>query len=227
MRVVFVFPPRNTFSTLRTSHLSRTFRPQIHPFTYTPPATLASHAGASSTVVIHRPACDSTTPSHQLNQPQHTPLPLNRVPITHPQVPSFIQDAVSYRTRPIFASPLLSSLNGADLPFLSTIFKVVLTIWSQSSGYEFNVILAPQWRSSSLFPGANASEEIASSTQGRWGEFTVIPGFGRGNIEEKSGGRLGYRECSALNPCSSTVTFLSPHRRRLVWTLSTISARGH
>ena len=211
MRVVFVFPPRNTFSTLRTSHLSRTFRPQIHPFTYTPPPpTPASPTGASSMVVFHRSACDSTTPSHQLNQPQHTPLPFNRVPEAHPQVPPSIQDAVSYRTRPIFASPLLSSLNGADLPFLSTIFKVVLTIWSQSSGYEFNVILAPQWRSSSLFPGANASEEIESSApQGRWGEFTGTLGFGRGNIEEKSGESLGYRECSALNPCSSKATLLS------------------
>ena len=161
--------------------------------------------------VFHRSVCDSTTPSHQLNQPQHTPLPLNRDPETHEQVPSSIQDAVSYRTRPIFASPLLSSLNSADLPFLSTIFKVVLTIWSQSSGSEFYVILAPQWRSSTFFPGANASEEIASSTKGRWGEFTVILGFGRGNIEGKSGERLGYRGCRSLNPCNSTVTLLSPH----------------
>ena len=162
-------------------------------------------------VVFHRLACDSTTPSHQLNQPQHTPLPLNRDPETHEQVPPSIQDAVSYWTRPIFASPLFSSLNGADFPFLRTIRKAVLTMWSQSSEYEFNVILAPQWRSSSFFPGANASEEIASSTQGRWGEFTVILGFGRGNIEGKSGERLGYRGCRSLNPCSSTATLLSPH----------------
>ena len=97
------------------------------------------------------------------------------------------------------------------LPFLRTIFEVVLTIWSQSSEYEFNVILAPQWTSSS-FPGANASEEMESSTpQGRWGEFTLTRSFGRGNIEEKSGERLGYRECSARNPCNSTVTLLSLH----------------
>ena len=49
------------------------------------------------------------------------------------------------------------------LPFLRTIFEAVLTIWSQSSEYEFKVILAPQWRSSSFFPGANGSEEIESS----------------------------------------------------------------
>ena len=161
-------------------------------------------------VVFHRSAWDSTTPSHQLNQPLHTPLPLNRVPETRPQVPPSIQDAMSYRTRPIFASPLLSSLNDADLPFLRTIRKAVLTMCSQFTEYKFNVILAPQWTSSSFFPGANTSEEIASSTQGRWGEFTVILGFGRGNIEGKSGERLGYRECSALNPCSSTATLLSP-----------------
>ena len=96
-------------------------------------------------VVFHRSACDSTTPSHQLNQPQHTPLPLNRDPETHEQVPPSIQDAMSYRTRPIFASPLLSSLNDADLPFLRTIRKAVLTIWSQFSEYEFDMILsAPQ-----------------------------------------------------------------------------------
>ena len=161
-------------------------------------------------VVFHRSACDSTTPSHQLNQPLHTPLPLNRVPEAHPEVPPSIQDAMSYRTRPTFASPLLSSLNSADLPFLRTICKAVLTIWSQFTGYKFDVILAPQWKSSSFFPGANANEEIASSTQGRWGEFTVILGFGRGNIEGKSGERLGYRGCPSLNPCSSTVTLLSP-----------------
>ena len=94
---------------------------------------------------------------------------------------------VSDSTKLCLSPPLLSSLDGADLPFLHTIFKVVLTIWSQSSRYEFNVILAPQWRSSSFFPGTNASEKIASSTHGRWGEFTVILGFGRGNIEGKSG----------------------------------------
>ena len=95
-------------------------------------------------VVFHRSACDSTTPSHQLNQPLHTPLPLNRVPETHPQVPPSIQDAVSYRTRPTSASPLLSSLNDADLPFLRTIRKAVLTMWSQFTEYKFNMILAPQ-----------------------------------------------------------------------------------
>ena len=151
MRVVFVFPPRKTFSTLQTSPLSRLFCPHIHPSTYTPPPTPASHAGASSMVVFHCSTCDSTTPSHQLNQPQHTPLPLNRVPITHPQVPSFIQDTGSNRTRPIFASPLLSSLNSTDLPFLHTIRKAVLTMWSQFTEYKFNVTLAPQWTSSSFF----------------------------------------------------------------------------
>ena len=210
MSVVFVFPSHITLTTLRTSHLSRSFRPHIHPSTYAPPTTPASHTGASSMVVFHRSACDSTTPSHQLNQPLHSPLSLNRVPETHPQVPSFIQDAVCYRTRPGFASPLLSSLNSADLPFLRTIRKAVLTIWSQFTEYEFNVILASQWTSSSFFPSANASEEIESSTQGRWGEFTVILGFGRGNIEGKSGERLGYRGCPSLNPCSSTATLLSP-----------------
>ena len=74
-------------------------------------------------VVFHRSACDTTTPSHQLNQPLHTPLPLNRVPETHEQVPSSIQDTALYRIRPIFAFPLLSSLNGADLPFLRMICK--------------------------------------------------------------------------------------------------------
>ena len=207
MKVVFVFPPRNTLSTLRTSPPSRLFHPHIHPSTYAPPPGLAHWS------ILH-----GCLPSFRLRQhysiAQPTsayPLPLNRDPETHEQVPSSIQDAVSYRIRPIFASPLLSSLNSADLPFLRTIFKVVLTIWSQSSGYEFIVILAPQWTSSSFFPGANASEEIESSTpQGRWGEFTGTLGFGRGNIEEKSGERLGYRECPALNPCGSTVTLLSP-----------------
>ena len=131
-------------------HRSLTCSVHIHPSTYTPPPTPASHTGASSMVVFHRCACDSTTPSHQLNQPQHAPLPLNRDPETHEQVPSSIQDAVSYRIRPIFASPLLSSLNSADLPFLRMICKAVLTIWSQSSEYEFNVILVPQWTSSSF-----------------------------------------------------------------------------
>ena len=168
-------------------------------------------------VVFHRSACDSTTPSHQLNQPLNTPLPLNLIPETHPQVPPSIQDAVSYWTRPSFASPLLSSLNDADLPFLRTICKAVLTMWSQFTEYKFNVILAPQWTSSSFFPCANASEEVESSPpQGRCGEFTLTLGFGRGNIEKKSGERWWYRECSALNPCSLTVTRLSPYRRRLV-----------
>ena len=146
-------------------------------------------------VVFHRSACDSTTPSHQLNQPQHAPLPLNPVPEAHPQVPPSIQDAVSHRTRPTFASSLFSSLNGADSPSLRTIFKAVLTIWSQFSEYEFDVILsafsplqAPSFRA------AVASKEIESSApQGGWGELTLALGFGRGNIEENSGGRL-YRE---------------------------------
>ena len=102
-------------------------------------------------VVFHRSACDSTTPSHQLNQPQHTPLPLNRVPETHPQVPPSIQDAVSYWTRPGFASPLLSSLYNADLPFLRMRFKAVLTIWSQFSEYDFDVVLTAQQCTSSSF----------------------------------------------------------------------------
>ena len=163
--------------------------------------------------VFHRSACDSTTPSHQLNQPLHTPLPLNLVPETHPQGPPPIQHALSYRTRPTFGSPLLSSFNGADLPFLRTICKAVSTTWSQFSEYKFDVILsALQWTSSSFFPGANASEEIESSTpQGRWGEFTLTLGFGRGNIEGKSGERLGYRGCPSLNPCSSTATLPSLH----------------
>ena len=75
MSVVFIFPPRNTFSTPRSAPLSRLFCPHIHPSTYTPPPTLASHTGASSMLVFHRSACDSTTPLHQLNQPQHTPSP--------------------------------------------------------------------------------------------------------------------------------------------------------
>ncbi|KIK05013.1 hypothetical protein K443DRAFT_379278 [Laccaria amethystina LaAM-08-1] len=90
----------------------------IHPSTillYTPPPTPASHTRVSPMVVFYRSACDSTTQSNQLNQPLHTPLP--RVPEAHPQAPS-TQDAVSYRTRPTFASPLLSSLNGANSPFL-------------------------------------------------------------------------------------------------------------
>ena len=103
---------------------------------------MASHIGASSKVVFHRSACDSTTQSHQLEQPLHTPLTLNRLPETHTQVPPSIQDAVSYRTRPTMASPLFSSLNDADLPFLRTICKAVLTIWSQFSEYEFDVILS-------------------------------------------------------------------------------------
>ena len=37
-------------------------------------------------------------------------------------------------------------------------------------------------------------------------EFTVTLGFGRGNIEEKSGERLEYPERSALNACGLTVT---------------------
>ena len=211
MRVVFVFPPHNTFSTLRTSPLSRLFCPHIHPSPYTPPPTVASHIEASSKVVFDRSACDSTTQSHQLKQPLHTPLTLNRLPETHTQVPPSIQDAVSYRTQPTMASPLFSSLNGVDSPFHRTIFKAVLTIWSQFSKYEFDVILsAPQWTSSSFFPGANASKEIESSApQGTWGEFTGTLGFGRGNIKEKSGERLGYRECSALNPSCSTVTPIS------------------
>ena len=142
MSFVFKVPSHITLSTLRTSHLSRSFRPHIHPSTYAPPTTPASHTGASSMVVFHRSACESTTPSRQLNQPLHGPLSLKRVPEAHPQVPPSIQDAVSYRTRPTFASPLLSSLNGADWPFLRTICKAVLTIWSQFSEYEFDVILS-------------------------------------------------------------------------------------
>ncbi|KIJ95060.1 hypothetical protein K443DRAFT_109388, partial [Laccaria amethystina LaAM-08-1] len=61
------------------------------------------------------------------------------------------------------------------------------------------------------FPGADASEEIESWAQGRWGEFTVTLTFGRGTIEEKLGERLGSRERSALNPCSSTATLLPSH----------------
>ena len=57
-------------------------------------------------------------------------------------------------------------------------------MWSQFTEYKFNVILAPEWTSSSFFPGANASEEIALSTHGRWGEFTLTLGYGRGNIEK-------------------------------------------
>ena len=186
MWVVFVFPPRNTFNTLRTSHLSRTFRPQIHPFTYTPPPpTPASPTRASSMVVFCRSACDRATPSHQLNQPLNivcTSSP-HQYKGTHRQAP-----VVSDST---FASPLLSSLNGADLPFLRMRYKAVLTIWSKFSEYEFDMIL--------------------SAPQARWGEFTGTLGFGRGNIEEKSGERLGYRGCPSLNPCSSTATLLSPH----------------
>ena len=57
---------------------------------------------------------------------------------------------------------------------------------------EIKLVLAEQFQAP--FPGADASEEIESSaSQGTWGEFTVILGFGRGNIEGKSGERLGYR----------------------------------
>ena len=173
--------------------------PSTHPSTtYTPPPGLARwsilHGGLPSFRLRQH---YSITPAQP---PSAYPSPLNRVPETHEQVPSSIQDAVSYRIRPIFASPLLSSLNGADLPFLRTIFKAVLTIWSQFSEYEFDVILSALSELQAPFPGANASDEIESSApQGRWGEFTLTLGFGRGNIEEKSGERWGYRECSALN----------------------------
>ena len=207
MRVVFVFPPHNTFSTLRTSPLSRLFRP--HPSIHLYPSTNSGLA--------HWSILNDGLPTLRLRQhysitpAQHTPLPLNRVPETYPQVPPSIQDTVSYWTRPGFASSPLSLLNGADSPFLHMILKAVLMIWSQFSEYKFIVILAPQWTSSSFFPGANASEEIESSTpQGRWGKFTGTLGFRRGNIEEKSGERLWYRECPALNPCNSTVTLISP-----------------
>ena len=70
-----MFPPHNTFSKPRTALLSlgsnaRSVYTSIHP---PMPLHLASHTGASSMVVFHRSACDSTTPS--LNQPQHTPSP--------------------------------------------------------------------------------------------------------------------------------------------------------
>ena len=68
-------------------------------------------------VVFYRSACDSTTPPQQLNQPLRIPLPLNRVVETHQEAPQSIQDAGSYRTRPAFASLLLSSFYGADSPF--------------------------------------------------------------------------------------------------------------
>ena len=46
------------------------------------------------------------------------------------------------------------------------------------------------------------------------GEFTVTLGLGRGNIEEKSGERLGYRERPPINPFSSTVAPLSSTLRK-------------
>ena len=48
-------------------------------------------------VVFYRSAWDSVTPPHQLNQPLHTPLPLNRVAETHQEALPSIEDAVSYR----------------------------------------------------------------------------------------------------------------------------------
>ena len=84
-------------------------------------------------VVLYRSACDSTTPLHQLNQPLRTPLPLNRVTETHREAPQSIQDAVSYRTRPAFASLLLSSFNGNNSPFIRTTSEAVVTIGSQFS----------------------------------------------------------------------------------------------
>ena len=142
-----------------------------HPpwwFSIVPPATAPLHHAGSTNLCIH--LSPSISFPKLINGPRST------------------KDAVSYRTRPIFASPLLSPLNSADLPFLRIICKAVLTIWSQFTAYKFNVILA---------------------SQGTWGEFTGTQGFGRRNIEEKSAERLGYRECSALNPCGSTATLLS------------------
>ena len=75
MSFLVIFPPRSTFSTPRTptlplGSLARSVHTSIHP---PMPLHLASHTGASSMVVFHRSARDSTTPS--LNQPQHTPSP--------------------------------------------------------------------------------------------------------------------------------------------------------
>ena len=142
MSFLFIFPPRNAFkytaNSTALSWLSRSFRPHIHPSIYTPPPGLTLWSILKGGLPSFR-----LRQHYSMAQPTSAyPLPLNRVPETHPQGPPPIQHALSYRTRPTFGSPLLSSFNGADLPFLRTICKAVLTIRSQFSEYEFDVILS-------------------------------------------------------------------------------------
>lgn len=86
----------------------------------------------------------------------------------------------------------------APSPLVRTIAEAVLTIGSQVSEYELNVILsAPQGTSFSFFSRRRCerTNQIFPSTRK---VFTLTLGFGRGNIEEKSGERFGYHDRSAL-----------------------------
>lgn len=94
--------------------------PSIHPSTYT--------------VAFYRSASDSTTSPHQPTS--YPPQPRSRNLST-----GAIHNAVSYRIG--LDQPL--PFNGADSPFPRTISEAVLTIGSQFSEYELDVILsAPQ-----------------------------------------------------------------------------------
>ena len=163
--------------------------------------------------VFHRLACDSTTPSHQLNQPQHTPSPSIAIPKLMNRCPHPFRTPCRIRfdqPLPLPSFPLSMALicpsSAQSVKRCCQSGASSASTTSTSSSLPSSALRAPS------FPGADVSEEIESSApQGRWGEFTLILGFRRDNIEEKLGGRLGYHECSVLSPCSSTVTPLSLH----------------
>ena len=153
-------------------------------------------------VVFYRSPCDNTTPPHQLNQPLRTSIPFNRVTETHREAPPSTQDAASYRIGLDQPLPLCSfPLSNAPIRSSSARSLKRGDNWEPVQPVEFNVILsAPQCTSSYLFSRRRCERrnQIFSTTT-KVGRVTVTLGVGTGNIEEKSGERLGYRERSALN----------------------------
>jgi hypothetical protein len=105
--VVFVFPPRKTFSTLWTSPFSCSFRPFIHP-----PLPLRQ---LRPRTLEHPPWWSSIVPSATV-LPHHTSssnlctLSLNRVPATHRQAPPIPSErcVVSDSTNLCLSPPFLS-----------------------------------------------------------------------------------------------------------------------
>ena len=116
---------------------------------------------------------------------------------------------VSCWTRPAFASALLSSLNGADSPFLCTISEAVWQ-WGASSASQIQRDpLCPSVYFKLLpFQAPMRTKKSNLPHREGGGEFTVTLGCKRGNIEEKSvtDWDTVTVQCSALNPCSSTGT---------------------